>query len=109
VSKKITYQDLAGCKVPIRELFDYLMAEVLSAGGDGDCLVKCKCYDAHNLGNLFLEYIRQIWSNHPLWLLELKSANDDDGCTIWYYQESWRFTNNLEEEVPSWQQCLVII
>lgn len=89
----------------IDKLFEYLEAEVYSAGGDGDCLVLCKCYDAKELANNMLKFIQcknNSWD-------DFKIYEDADSITIYTGQESWRFTNNLKEEYPDWSQCVVKI
>lgn len=88
--------------IRIVKLFDYIFEEVRFSGGDGDCLVICRCYDAIQIGELFYNYVAQI----PYFLEKTK---DDLSFVVWNNQESWRFSNDLNEQYPNWQQCVIRI
>jgi hypothetical protein len=94
----------------IYKLLDYLIDEVTSAGGDGDCVVLCKCYDAFNLAELLQELYEQRFGNEK-WFkpLNFRPHEDGSGVTLSLWMEAWVFTNNLEEKYPDWIQCVVKI
>jgi hypothetical protein len=91
----------------IYKLLDYLIDEVRSAGGDGDCIVLCNCYDAFNLAELLQELYEQRFGNEK-WFKPLEvTYKTKDTITLSLWQEAWIFTNNLEEKYPDWIQCVV--
>lgn len=92
----------------IAALFDFLLEEVQSSCGDGDILVKCKNYDAFDMAEKFQEY-HGYYFREPGYYINTYHIKDENGITLIDGQESWRFTNNLEEEYPAWQQAIVII
>ena len=84
----------------IQKLIDYVIAEVWSAGGDGDCTVICKNYEAKELAQLLWNKIDNI---------EFKYNENGETITISGNQESFIFTNNINIKLAGWEQCIIII
>ncbi len=88
----------------IKKLMDYLIEEVSSAGGDGDCTVICTCYDAGNLASILWKELEnrgvQQW---------YKYSKNDNGVNINAMQECFTFVNTEDENIPIWSQCIIKI
>lgn len=88
----------------IQKLFEYILAEVFSSGGDGDCIVISKWYNAKELADTFYKYINNLYPN------SYYQDTFGDRYTISdRSNESWEFTNDLFIPIPSWAQCVIRI
>lgn len=87
-------------------LIEYLIEEVLSAGGDGDCTVYCKSGNAKELADLLWNKLQErhpgFKHTHTYYTFKL-----DESYIIRTDNESWRFTNNCKEEKDPNNQCEV--
>jgi hypothetical protein len=96
------YSSVDDNKDHIEKLLRWLVAEVISAGGDGDALWYSKFYSVKDIYPI----CEKINSEFKFpWELTLK----DDTIHWSYYQEGLIITNNIEfyNSSPSWQQVLI--
>lgn len=88
----------------LTRLIDWLVNEVISAGGDGDAIWYSQFYWANDLFELLKEYDSQTKGGWDI------SFDEKEG-RIFYgkNQEGLLITNNKEDfdNRPSWQQCSI--
>lgn len=89
----------------VRELLNWLLSEVGSAGGDGDAVWVVKNLDIHHLrdfvlDNFLTEADKRYWT--------VSMVRDDKNFIISHHQECLLITTD-QKDVPHWSQCTVIL
>ena len=88
----------------LKKLAQYVIAEVVSAGGDGDCTIICKCYDMGDMADLIWKELELLgWQQH--WTYDKKERH----IVIYDNQEAIIITDDLQYVMPDWAQCIIKI
>jgi len=88
----------------LKKLAQYAIAEMASAGGDGDCHIICQCYEMKDIADLIWKEL-EILGHQKFFTYDEK----EHSICIYDNQEAIIITDDLEYIPPFWAQCVIKI
>lgn len=88
----------------LKKLAEYAIAEVVSAGGDGDCYIICTDYNKKEIADIILKQLKEYDLN---W--EYKEEEVEHRIVISDNQEAIIIVDDINFEPPFYAQCVIKI